>query len=113
MTPFVLTTHLVRDTTRQKPLVIPSGVSSVPIQLVLDKDNFPSYEAALETPEGNRLWEQKDLKSQTAEDGQHLITLNVPPNLLSARTHILKLNGISPNHKPQEVEVYIFRVAKR
>jgi hypothetical protein len=112
MPPFVLTTHLVRDTSRQKPLMIPSGISSVPIQLVLDKDTFPSYDAALETPEGNRLWQQKDLKSQTAADGKHLIALDLPANLLPPGTYILKLNGTSPNRKPQEVAVYIFRMAK-
>ncbi len=112
MMPFVLTTHLVRDTTHQKPLVIPSGVSSVPMQLVLDKDNFPTYDAALETAEGNRLWEQKELKTQTTADGKHLIALDLPANLLPPATYILKLNGTSPNHRPREVAVYIFRAAK-
>jgi len=112
MAPFVLTSHLLRDNSAEKPLAIPPGVSSVPLQLRLDQDSFPSYSIVLETAAGTQVWQQADLKSQLAQNNQHVIALELPYNLLFRGTYILKLTGISPNRKPEEVAVYIFRVAR-
>jgi hypothetical protein len=110
--PFVLTSHLVRDPAQQKPLNIPLDVSSIPLQLVLDQDGFPSYIATLETAGGARLWQKSNLKSQPGQEGQHIIAIELPADVFSRGTYILKLAGISRNHKPDEVAVYIFRVVK-
>jgi len=40
-----------------------------------------------------------------------MITIELPARVLKRGSYVLKLNGISPNRKPEEVAVYIFRVA--
>jgi hypothetical protein len=114
MPPFILTSHMVRDIDRQKPLVIPPGIASVPLQLWLDpgQDRFPGYSAALETPDGTRLWQQSNLQSQSAPNHQPMIAIELPAAALKRGSYVLNLSGVSPNHKPEEVAVYIFRVAR-
>src|SRR5579859_3904389 len=114
MAPFVLTSHLVRDSNQQKPLVVPPGVTSVPLQLLLDQglDRFPIYAAALETADGTRLWQQSNLKSQPSANQQLMIAIELPAGFLKRGSYVLKLNGISSNHKPEEVAVYIFHVTR-
>lgn len=112
MPPFVLTSDVVRDTSKQKALVIPPGTSSVPLQLVLDQDDFPSYRAALETVEGARLWQQKDLKSQPGPVAGRIIAIELPSQILPKGTYILKLDGITAIGKRQEIAGYIFSVRR-
>ncbi len=110
---FTLAPGLARRVDQQRPLVIPHGLSSVHLQLRLDRDEYPQYAVSLETAEGSRIWQQQNLISLKSRKGQHLIALKVPSNLLQSRTYILTVTGATADGNSEEVAAYAFRIVRQ
>src|SRR5437764_2885067 len=78
---FLLTSHMVRHSNPQKPLVIPDGIPTVVLEPMLCSNNYVSYIVSLETPEGHVIWPQSDLKSWQIHNGSHVVGLILPSRI--------------------------------
>ncbi len=111
-TPFTFSPGLVRRVDQQTAIVIPRGLSLIPLQLRLERDEYLRYAVSLETPEGDRVWQQQNLASLKSKH-QHVIALKVPAKLLQSRTYILIVTGTAADGTTEEVAAYTFRVLKQ
>jgi len=110
---FTLAPGLARRVDQQKSLVIPHGLSSIRLQLRLERDEYPRYAVSLETAEGSRIWQQQNLITLKSRKGQHLIALKVPSKLLQSRTYILTVTATTADGNPEEVAAYAFRIVRQ
>jgi hypothetical protein len=111
--PFVLISHLIRQSNPQKPLVIGAGYSAVFLESTLQNDAYKSYSASLETPEGHEIWRQSGLKSWQIHDGSHVLGVILPTTIFKSGNYILVLSGQMESGKLEEVNSYAFRVVRK
>lgn len=107
----VLNHGLVRGNEESKPVVIPPEVNQVRFEARVDAD-YPRYEAALQTAEGERLWSRGRLAAQALPDGKRIL-LYVPSDLLLPGDYILTLRGLPPAGGAETVAEYAFHVRQR
>jgi len=110
---FTLTSHLVRQSGPQTPLVIPKGFPQVVLEAILCSNAYLSYSASVETPEGRQIWRQSDLKGLQTRNGWDVIGLILPSRIFNSGNYILKVSGRTAAGKPEEVDSYAFQVVRR
>jgi hypothetical protein len=108
----ILTAGLSRSSGEQQTLLIPPGTSSVRLQLSLERDDYPSYGAVLETAEGKEIWQKNGLRSQPSRNTGRAIIVLLSPSVLKDGDFMLLLTGGSNVSKVQELATYTFRVLK-
>lgn len=109
---FILTPELVRGASEPKRLVIPQGAELVRMQLDLERGDYKSYRAVLETVEGNRIWSSGSLKARPNNSGK-IFTLGLPASLFTKRGYILRLSGVIADGRLESVGEYYFNVVKK
>src|SRR5947209_17423321 len=108
----LLTSHMVRNSNPQKPLVIPDGLPTVVLGPMLYSNDYLSYSVSLET-EGHLIWRQSDLRSWQIHNGWRVVGLTLPSRIFKSGDYILKLSGRTASGKVEEVDSYAFRVFRR
>jgi hypothetical protein len=103
---------VVRDAGGLQRVVIPSGTDAARLDLVLETDEFPAYEAVLQTPEGNPVWTQKGLRSIKTQAGGTLSIL-LTREILKPQDYVLRISGVPAAGSPEPVSTYYFRVPAR
>jgi hypothetical protein len=111
--PFILSSHLARGGAFRKPLMIPSAAIEVPLQMNLTNTDFALYSVRLETAEGNLVWTEENVKSETLAGGRSKILVQVPAQLMSSRNYVMKVSQQSPSGETAEVAAYEFRAVRR
>lgn len=109
---FTLTPGLTREPEEARPLVLPSGTDFVRFQAELERDEYPAYQASLQTVAGAEVWSQSGLKSQSTVSGRAVV-ITLPAGLLSNRDYVLALKGQTPAGALHSVADYSFRIDKR
>jgi hypothetical protein len=107
----VLIPGLQRASEGGKTLRIPAGTDIVGLQLLLERNEYPAYDASLETAEGLKVWDKKGLRAQKV-DGAQAVTLILPAQLFKSIDYLVKLRGTSANGHVEDVADYHFVVAK-
>ena len=107
---FTLVTGSPRGTAVGRDLVPPNG-GWVRLEMVLDRDEFRSYEAVLQTAEGNDVLRAKHLQS-TSIRGDRVVVWRVSSNSVLPGDYVLRLSGESEG-KRIETESYSFRVSSK
>jgi anti-sigma factor RsiW len=109
---FVLS-RVARDPGEAKKLVIPSGPSSVQLQIDLEAgDDYPRYRAGLQTAEGHEIWSQDGLLARLTNWGKAVV-LRLPANLLTPGDYELGLRGVAASGTFVDIGYYYFSVVKR
>jgi anti-sigma-K factor RskA len=105
-----LTPGTARDTGEpQKTLVLSPAASRVRLQLVLDSDEYKTYEAVLLTAEGKEVARGKALRSRSI-DGNAAIAWRLPAHSIHAGDYIVQLAGQLATGSQEDLQPYTFRV---
>src|SRR5258708_8424536 len=108
----VLTPGMGRSSSEPKALVLPPATLMVRLQLLIAHDDYPAYQATVETAEGSRVWRKKGIRSRTEREGAKSVTLGLPPELSKPDTYPVRLSGITSHDRIEDVEDYRFVVAR-
>lgn len=97
---------------RQKTLVLPTSASRLQLQLMLDRDEYKSYEAVLLTAERKEVLRGKALQSRSI-GGNVVVAWPLPAHSVHSGDYIVQLAGQTANGSLEGVESYSFRVLRR
>lgn len=97
----------------EKTLVIPPTASWVLLQLVVDRNEYGSYEATLATADGKEVLKGKALRGRSTS-GSTFVAWSLPPRSVPSGDYIIELAGRTPKKGDLEaIESYSFRVSRR
>ncbi len=96
----------------QKTLVLATTASRLQLQLMLDRDEYKSYEAVLMTAERKEVLRGKALQSLSI-GGDEVVTWPLPAHSIHAGDYIVQLAGQTATGSVEDVESYSFRVLRR
>ena len=103
-----LTSGFVRDSGEWTKFSLQPDTREVSFRLDVAGNDYRSYQATLQTIEGNPKWSSKDLKFKTG----NFIAFNVPSRILIPGDYRVVLNGVSASGTTAEISSYYFRVLK-
>jgi hypothetical protein len=106
-----LTPGLARSNSQSKTVRLTPAALLVELQLYLEHDDYPAYDASVQTIQGSQLWRKSGLKSHSGA-GVRIVTLALPPHILNSGDYLIQLTGSGPNGT-EGVEDYRFSVAAR
>ncbi len=100
-----------RGSASSAAIVLPRDAAAAELWLLLPRDEYPSYTAALQSIEGRTLWSEKSLTSRPL-DGRKAILFRVPATSLQPRTYIVAVSGDRPDGSSEPVEDFSFSVRR-
>lgn len=103
-----LSPGLTRAAGKSQEFAIPAKTDFVKIRLNLGEARYASYQAVLETVEGNQVWTSSRLKNKN--DGKS-ISILIPSKLLKKADYILSLKGLKEDGVYERVEDYPFTIS--
>jgi hypothetical protein len=103
----VLLPGAARDAGGIQRVIVPAGSEAAKLQLALETDEYPSYDATLQTPEGNTVWTEKGLSAVKTSAGT-VISVWLSRDVLKPQDYILRINGVR-NGSSEPVNAYYFR----
>jgi hypothetical protein len=95
-------------------LTIPSEIDYVALQVELEPDDYPSYNAVLLTQPGRKPagWKRERLKSKAFGENK-VIEVMIPGTLLKSQAYLLAVTGVSDRGVAEGERGYPFRVVKQ
>jgi anti-sigma factor RsiW len=108
---FVLGSGLVRNDDAVKEFLVPRSRDRISLQAYLDGDGYDRYRAALQTPEGEQVFNWNELKVKPGRSQQIVVSLSA--KLLTSRDYVLRIDGITIDGRSEEVGKYYFRVIRQ
>src|SRR5262249_52871403 len=111
--PFRLTSP-TRTAAQFATISLPAGTDYVILQVELEPDDYPSYNAALLTQPGKKPagWQRERLKSKPIGDSKE-IDVVIPATLLQSQEYLLAVTGNSRSGVVEGERSYLFRVVKQ
>jgi hypothetical protein len=110
---FRLVPGVVRGgTIGQRDLVIPHNGAWMRLEMVLDRDEFKSYEAVLQSAEGKEVLRAKGLKSNSIR-GNRVVRWRLSSYSVPSGDYAVRLRGERDDASVEEAESYSFRVSRR
>ena len=107
----VLLSGLSRSPADAPELVVSSRDAVIRLELVLDFDEFPRYDAAIQSADDRELVSRKGLRAH-GPASQRAIVMEVPARRLPEGNYVVKISGRSSrNNEP--VAGYCFRLLKK
>jgi hypothetical protein len=106
-----LTPGTARSSGQSRTVRLSPAVLLVELQLYLEHDDYPAYDASVQTIQGSQLWRKNGLQSHSGTGGVRIVTLALPSNMLKSGDYLIQLTGPSPNGTMEDVEDYRFSVA--
>jgi anti-sigma-K factor RskA len=101
-----------RGTGNLPVLAIPPGATTITLRLLLEADDFPRYDVALQEAGAKKeLWRSGRLQA-VASGGVKALSVSIPAGLLQPRVYTAELTGVPPTGEPQYVSGYPFRVVR-
>jgi hypothetical protein len=107
-----LTPGQTRSNSQPRTVNLSPAVLLVELQLYLEHDDYPAYDASMQSVQGSQLWRKNGLKSHSGAGGIRVVTLALPSHILSSGDYLIQLTGSGPNGT-EGVEDYRFSVAAR
>jgi len=104
--------HFVRDATSNNPYHVPaiSRTSSIILLLEIERDEYPYYDAVLQSAEGKQIWHAEALRSRSMNNGRKAIALYLPSQFLNRGDYNILLSGRKANDGLQIVDSFEFSV---
>jgi hypothetical protein len=95
-------------------ITVPSGTDYVILQVELEPDDYPGYNAVLLTQQGKKPagWKRERLKSKALGEAR-VIDIVIPAGLLKPQEYIMEVTGISNTGVAEGERGYPFRVVRR
>jgi anti-sigma factor RsiW len=114
---FILTPSLVMrgETTRTSTLLVPSDSTPVELNLEVElepEQDYASYRVILENPQRAQVWARDGLRP-VRRGAARTIVVSLPAGLLQPEQYRVKMFGRRPPDVMEEVDEYVFRVARR
>jgi hypothetical protein len=92
------------------PIAVPPGIDLAVLQLQLEFDDFPKYQAALKDPVTNEIvWRSQNLTAISV-GGKRAVSAGLPARLLKPQNYTLELTGIPADGPAELIGSYPFRV---
>jgi len=93
------------------PIISPrAGTDYVVLQLTLESNESPAYQALLRDPAANRIiWRSRPLSAYPS-GGAPSVSVALPTDLLKAQRYSLELIGVAAGSRETAVASYTFRV---
>ena len=108
-----LTPGIARSAGMQvKTLVLPTPISQVRLQLMLDRDQYKTYEAVLLTAEQKEVFRGRTLRSHSI-GGSTVVAWRIPENVMHEGDYIVQLKGQLATGGLEDLAPYSFRVLRR
>jgi hypothetical protein len=99
-----------RGTGEMPSLLIPAGSTAVEVSLVLDGDDFPTYDVALKDFGSDRaLWNRAGLRSSSS-GGDRIVVAAIDVSVLKSQRYALELSGRRTSGRAEVITSYPFRV---
>jgi hypothetical protein len=109
----MLTPDIARGLERpQNTLTLPTNTSHLRFQLMLDRDEYKTYEAVLMTVERKEVLVGKALQGHKIR-GNFVVTWRLSADLLPSGDYVVQLKGQPAAGSLEDVESYSFRVLRR
>jgi len=104
----------IRSSDQVLTISTPPGTGTVVLEVELEPDDYPSYNAVLLTQEGRKFagWRRNNLKSK-AMDGGKILEIVIPASRLKSKAYLLEVTGASRKGVVEGERVYPFRVEKQ
>lgn len=96
----------------QSELTIRPEATTARLQLALERSDYPTYNAAIQTAEGTEVARKSRLRPHKTQSG-HQLLLSVPTTLLTRGDYTVHLDGVTASGQVETVSDYAFRVVKR
>lgn len=93
-------------------LVLSSDTARVRLQLTLKDDDYSSYSAILQDPDGNEVSRETGLHSRSIGSAK-AVDWNLASRLLTSESYIVRLYGTAADGNLEEVSSYSFGVIRR
>jgi hypothetical protein len=107
-----LTPGLSRSGGGQSELIIQPGTTTARVQLALEKNDYPTYNAVVTTVDGTVVTRKTGLKPHNGGSGLQLL-LSVPARGLSSDDYLVHVDGVTARGQIEGVSDYEFRVTKK
>jgi hypothetical protein len=97
----------------QRELVIGPETKLARLQTALEKNDYPTYNATIQTADGSVVFRKNGLKSHNIPSGPQLL-LSLPSRLLTPNSsYIVHVDGVTASGQVESVSDYQFRVLSR
>lgn len=96
----------------QTQLTIGPETTTARLQLALEKNDYPTYNAAIRTADGTVVFRNDGLKPHNTGSGPQLF-LSVPSRRLTPGDYTVHVDGVTTSSQAESVNDYAFRVLKR
>jgi hypothetical protein len=93
-------------------LIIPSDTTQARLVLNLKENDYPRYNASLQSVAGAEIFSQKGARPTRAKTGASFV-FTVPAGKLESGDYILTLRGVNPDGEVDELSKSLFRVVKK
>lgn len=103
-----LTSGFVRDSGEWAKFSVPTETREVSFRLDLAGGDYRSFQATLQTIEGQPKWSKKNLSFRTG----NFVTFNVPASIFTPGDYRVVLHGGNSSGAATEINSYYFRVLK-
>lgn len=107
---FVLATFSLRSGTELDTLEVERGIDSVNVRLILESEEYSSYNVAIKDSRGRSVWQGTRLPLTTIDSGP-AVSFDVPASAFEDGRHELVLAGIDETHT-EEVAYVDFDVVR-
>lgn len=104
----------IRNSDQVPTISVADGTRTVLLQVELETDDYPSYNAVLLTQEGRKSagWKRTNLQAK-ARGGGKVLEILIPSSRLMPQTYLLEVTGASRKGVAQGKRGYPFRVEKQ
>jgi hypothetical protein len=101
---------LSREDQENRKFSIPAAEEIVQVRLQIGAVPYQTFQAVLETAEGNELLRLIELRARTI-NGENVVLVYLPVNILTPGDYQIRLSGISQNNQAAYLGRYTFRIA--
>jgi hypothetical protein len=101
---------LSREDQENRKFSIPAAEEIVQVRLQIGAVPYQTFQAVLETAEGNELLSLNELRARTI-NGENVVLVYLPVNILTPGDYQIRLSGISQNNQAAYLGRYTFRIA--
>ena len=114
--PFVPASIFLFPTSSRGPgnrdvLTVPSDATTIQLKLVLESDDYASYEATVKTPDDREILKRRVKPTRSGQ--ARIIALQFPARLLNSGEYAVTVRGLTPSGTYEPVADYPVRVTKK
>ncbi len=107
----IILTSVERGAGSPTTITLPKSAAVAELWLLLPRDDYPTYTAALQSIDGRTLWSAHGLRSR-AVDAKNALIARIPSSSLDAGTFIVTVTGEKSDGSTEPVEDFSFTVRR-